>query len=86
MTAYRVLSVTEAQNSLFIYYDYKKIQGTVTLAQLFRFRANKICELLLVFDANYRSQAVTTCWRSAGTRTARMGRALKGSYTWTARP
>ena len=48
--SYRVLSVTESEDSVSIYYDYEKSNGTITIAQLFRFRDQKISELLLVFD------------------------------------
>ncbi len=48
---YQVLSVTENQESVSIYYDYEKVAGAITIAQLFRFRDQKITELLLVFDA-----------------------------------
>ena len=48
---YRIISVTENQESVSIYYDYEKRAATITIAQLFRFRDHKITELLLVFDA-----------------------------------
>ena len=47
---YRVLSVTESDDSVSIYYDYEKSDQVITIAQLFRFDKGKITELLLVFD------------------------------------
>ena len=47
---YRVLSVTEGENSVSIYYDYEKSDMTVTIAQLFTFKNDKINDILLVFD------------------------------------
>ncbi len=48
--AYRVLGVTEGENSVSIYYDYQKERGALTVAQLFGFRDGKISSILLVFD------------------------------------
>ena len=50
-TSYRVLSVTQGDDSVSIYWDYQKHDRTVTIAQLFRFRKQAISEILLVFDA-----------------------------------
>ena len=47
---YRVLSVTESENSVSIYYNYEKSGGAITIAQLFKFKNQKISEVLLVFD------------------------------------
>ena len=47
---YRVLSVTESGDSVSIYYDYEKSDGAITIAQLFKFKNQKISEVLLVFD------------------------------------
>ena len=49
---YRVLSVTESDDSVSIYYDYEKRDGAITVSQLFKFRDDKIGELLLVFDVS----------------------------------
>lgn len=46
----RVLSVTENGDSVSVYYDYEKCDKTITIAQLFKFRNQKISEILLVFD------------------------------------
>ena len=46
----RVLSVTEGDDSVSVYYDYEKSDRVMTIAQLFRFKDGKISELLLVFD------------------------------------
>ena len=48
---YRVLSVTQDEDSVSVYYDYEKSEGFLTVAQLFRFKDQQISELLLVFDA-----------------------------------
>lgn len=47
---YRVLSVTEGDDSVSVYYSYEKSDRSLTIAQLFRFKDQKICEILLVFD------------------------------------
>ena len=47
---YRLLSVTEDADSVSVFYEYEKPESTVTIAQLFRFRAQLISEILLVFD------------------------------------
>ena len=48
---YRILNITESEDSVSIYYDYEKGDGALTVAQLFRFTNHKIRELLLVFDS-----------------------------------
>lgn len=45
-----MLSVTEAEDCVSFYYDYEKASSKLTVAQLFRFKNQKICGLLLVFD------------------------------------
>jgi len=47
---YQVLSVTESEDSVSIYYDYEKRDRTLTIAQLFRFENQRISNILLVFD------------------------------------
>ena len=47
---YRVLSVTESGDSVSVYYDYEKSDRAITIAQLFKFKNQKISEILLVFD------------------------------------
>ena len=47
---YTVLSVTEDPDSVSIYYDCEKADGTVRIAQLFKFSNKQISELILVFD------------------------------------
>jgi hypothetical protein len=47
---YRVFSVMESGDSVSIYYDYEKSDGSITIAQLFTFKNQKIREILLVFD------------------------------------
>ena len=45
-----VLSITEDGNTVSIYYEYKKSAKTMTIAQLFRFKEQRIGEIILVFD------------------------------------
>ena len=47
---YKLLSVTESADSVSIYYDYEKSDRVLTVAQLFKFKNQKICEMLVVFD------------------------------------
>ena len=47
---YTVLSVTESRDSVSIFWDYEKTDSAMTIAQLFRFKGEKISEILLVFD------------------------------------
>ena len=47
---YKVLSITEDQNSVAVFYDYQKTDWVMRIAQLFRFKDEKIHEVLLVFD------------------------------------
>ena len=47
---YRVLSITESEDSVSIYYDYEKSDRAITIAQLFKFKNQTISEILLVFD------------------------------------
>ena len=47
---YRVLSVTENDNSVCLFYDYEKPNGVITIAQLFKIVGQKISEVILVFD------------------------------------
>ena len=50
--SYRVLSVTEGDDRVSVYYDYQKPKGDLTVAQLFSFTDGKISKMLLVFDAS----------------------------------
>lgn len=47
---YKLLSVTENVDNVSIYYDYEKSDRVLTIAQLFKFKHQKICETLVVFD------------------------------------
>lgn len=47
----KILSITENSEEVSIYYDYGKEEGCLTIAQLFKFKSNKISEILLVFDS-----------------------------------
>jgi hypothetical protein len=47
---YRVLSVTEDEDAVALFYEYQKPDRVMRLAQLFKLRGGKIQEVLLVFD------------------------------------
>ncbi|NIM63852.1 MAG: DUF4440 domain-containing protein [Acidobacteria bacterium] len=47
----RVLSVTENDDSVAVFYEYEKRDGALAVAQLFRFRGEQIRELRVVFDS-----------------------------------
>ena len=47
---YRVLSITEDEDTVSIYYEYVKSEGILTIAQLFTFKNHRISEMLLIFD------------------------------------
>ena len=49
-SGHRLISVTENEDSVSVYYDYEKSDATITIAQLFIFRDRRISEILLVFD------------------------------------
>ena len=46
----RFLSVTESGDAVAVFYEYEKRDGTLTIAQLFRFYDQRIAETRLVFD------------------------------------
>lgn len=48
---YKILSITENSDDVSIFYEYGKEEGYLTIAQLFRFKGNRISEILLVFDS-----------------------------------
>ena len=48
--SYRLLSVAESDDGVSIFYEYGKSDGAITIAQLFKFKDQKIGEILLVFD------------------------------------
>lgn len=48
--SYRILSVTEGNDSVSIFYDYIKTDSVITIAQMFKIHNQKIRETLLVFD------------------------------------
>ena len=48
--SYRILNVTNDADSVVVFYIYEKSEREITIAQLFRFRDQKIAEILLVFD------------------------------------
>jgi hypothetical protein len=45
-----VLSVTDDDDTVAVFWEYEKPAGRLTIAQLFRFRDQHICEMQLVFD------------------------------------
>jgi hypothetical protein len=47
---YKVLSVTESEDSVAVFYEYQKTKQTVKLAQLFRITKQQIDDVVLVFD------------------------------------
>lgn len=53
---YAVLSVTEGDDSVAVFYNYGKSSGTLTVAQFFRFNNHLITEMRLVFDTDGMAQ------------------------------
>jgi hypothetical protein len=47
---FQIISVTESEGGVAVCWDYQKRGGTLTIAQLFRFRDGAISESVLVFD------------------------------------
>ena len=47
---YKVLSATENDDSVAVFYEYHKSGQVMQIAQLFKIKNNKIDEVLLVFD------------------------------------
>ena len=47
---HQVLSVTEGQDEVSVFYEYGKPDGSLLIAQLFRMRGTRIREMLIVFD------------------------------------
>lgn len=47
---FQLLSVTQAEECVAVFYEYQKPDGSLTIAQLFRFRDARISEITLVFD------------------------------------
>jgi len=47
---YRVLSITESEDSVAIFYEYQKPDRNIKIAQLFRIRDTQIQDVLLIFD------------------------------------
>lgn len=48
---HRVLSLTESGDDVCVFYDYEKAGQSITVAQLCRFKGDKIGEILLIFDS-----------------------------------
>lgn len=47
---YTVLSITENDDSVAVFYEYGKPGGAIKIAQLFKIKNQKIKEILLIFD------------------------------------
>ena len=47
---YKVLSITEGENAVAVFYEYQKRGRVLTVAQLFRITEHQIDDVLLVFD------------------------------------
>ena len=47
---YKVLSVTENEDSVAVFYEYEKPDREMQIAQLFKIKDQKINEVLLIFD------------------------------------
>jgi len=47
---YKMLDMSDGENTVSVFYSYEKSTGSNIIAQLFRFNGGKICETLLVFD------------------------------------
>lgn len=47
---YKILSATENEESVALFYEYRKPKQIMSIAQLFRIETQKIQEILLVFD------------------------------------
>ena len=48
---HKVLSVTENDDSVAVFYEYQKSDGPLLVAQLFKIKNQKIQEVILVFDS-----------------------------------
>lgn len=46
----KVLSITESEHSVAVFYEYQKPDRAMQIAQLFKIKDEKIYEVLLVFD------------------------------------
>jgi hypothetical protein len=49
-SSFTVLSVSEGENTVVVFYEYKKPDNTLLIAQHFKLRQDKICEIVLIFD------------------------------------
>lgn len=48
--SYRVLEISQGDDTVSVFYEYRKPSGSNVVAQFFRIRRNKIVDTLLVFD------------------------------------
>ena len=48
--SYRILETSQGDDTVSVFYEYKKSSSTMVVAQFFRISENKIVETLLVFD------------------------------------
>ena len=49
---HQVLSITAGEDTVAVFYDYRKSDGALTVAQLFRFNNHVIVEMHQVFDTD----------------------------------
>lgn len=49
---YNILSITEGEESVVLFYEYQKPECTILIAQLFKIDNQKIRETVLVFDTS----------------------------------
>ena len=47
---YRVLSITESEDSVAVFYEYQKLDRSITISQWFKICENRIQDVVLVFD------------------------------------
>lgn len=48
---FNILKIFEDDEAVCLFYEYFKPQGSIIIAQLYKFRDNRIAEILLVFDS-----------------------------------
>lgn len=47
---HKILSITENEDAVAVFYEYQKPDKPITIAQLFKIKNEKITETLLIFD------------------------------------
>ena len=58
-STYRILGVTDSDDTVAVFYDYEKPSGALAVAQQFRFKDGQIAEIFLVFDASGFTRALS---------------------------